>query len=32
MEGATLDWLDHRDLDREAVRDVILAALPPLPT
>ena len=28
MEGATLDWLDHRDLERDAVRDIIVGALP----
>ena len=28
MEGATLDWLDHRDLGANDVRDIIVAALP----
>jgi hypothetical protein len=28
IEGASLDWLAHRDLDREQVREIIVAALP----
>ena len=27
MEGATLDWLAHRDLERARVRELLLAAL-----
>ena len=28
MEGASLDWLGHRDLSRDKLRDLIVAALP----
>jgi AcrR family transcriptional regulator len=27
MDGAILDWLEHRDLDRAALRDLLLRAL-----
>jgi AcrR family transcriptional regulator len=27
MDGAILDWLDHRDLSRQELRDVLLGAL-----
>jgi AcrR family transcriptional regulator len=27
MDGAILDWLEHRDLEREALRDLLLSAL-----
>jgi AcrR family transcriptional regulator len=27
MDGAILDWLEHRDLDRAQLRDLLLAAL-----
>jgi AcrR family transcriptional regulator len=28
IEGASLDWLAHRDLEREKLREIIIAALP----
>jgi AcrR family transcriptional regulator len=27
MDGACLDWIDHRDLDREELRDLLLGVL-----
>ena len=27
MDGATLDWLDHRDMDRSELRDLLLGTL-----
>lgn len=30
VEAASLDWVAHRDLERDAVRDLLLALLPPL--
>jgi hypothetical protein len=27
MDGATLDWLDHRDMDRTGLRDLLLGTL-----
>ena len=27
MDGAILDWLDHRDLERAELRDFLLGAL-----
>ena len=27
MDGACLDWIEHRDLDREELRDLLLGVL-----
>jgi hypothetical protein len=27
MDGACLDWIEHRDLSRDALRDLLLGAL-----
>jgi hypothetical protein len=27
MDGAILDWLDHRDLERPELRDLLLGSL-----
>ena len=27
MDGACLDWIEHRDIDREELRDLLLGAL-----
>jgi hypothetical protein len=27
MDGACLDWLEHRDLDRDELRDLLLGTL-----